>query len=240
MKETLKKFAPLLVTSCIAGVILSILGPFGTSRLSFLERIVYWVGLCAAGGVGAGLSDLLAQKLKWSLTVWQQMIGQSIGSTLMVCAFLFGMWPPTSILGVILTLFYVWIVAIVICGVGALMRQAKAQTHTDKIMPERASLLERLPPKLRSAEIYAISAEDHYVRVHSALGDEMILMRLSDAIKETAPLKGVQTHRSWWVAEKGVETVQRKDGKTSITLKNGVVAAVSRNGAKAVKDAGWL
>ncbi len=240
MKETLKRFIPLIVTSVIAGVILSILGPFGTSRFNFLERAGYWIGLCAAGGIGAGLIDLMAQKLNRPLKIWQHTLGQSIGSTLFVCVFLFVMWPPHSMIGLLLTLFYVWVVAIVICSVGALMKQARKTPNIENIASTRAALLERLPPKFRSADIYAISAEDHYVRVHSAVGDEMILMRLTDAIKEVAPLMGVQTHRSWWVAEKGVETVHRKNGKTSITLKNGLIASVSRNGAKAVKDAGWL
>ena len=65
-------------------------------------------------------------------------------------------------------------------------------------------------------------------------------MRLSDAIKETAPQKGLQTHRSWWVAEAGVKRVKKQDGKLSITLKNDAIAPVSRNKAKIVREAGWV
>jgi hypothetical protein len=36
----------------------------------------------------------------------------------------------------------------------------------------------------------ALSVEDHYVRVRTTRGEEMILMRLSDAIRETAPETG--------------------------------------------------
>ena len=65
-------------------------------------------------------------------------------------------------------------------------------------------------------------------------------MRLSDAIKEVAPLAGLKTHRSWWVAEQGVDAVKRKEGKTIILLKNDSRVPVSRSGQKTVKDAGWL
>lgn len=70
--------------------------------------------------------------------------------------------------------------------------------------------------------------------------DELILMRLSDAIAETAPLARLSPHRSWWTAENGVSRVIRKDGKLIITLKTGQSVPVSRNKAKAVKEAGWI
>ncbi len=236
-KKALRHFIPLFVTSCLAGLVLSILGPFGTARLNWLERLVYWVGLCMAGGLGAGLFDALNARFKWTHKPWIMALGQSVGATLCVASVMFLIFPPWKASYVFITLFYIWVVAIVICGFGVLMRQAKQSAAPDKIRPD---LLNRLPPKLRSADIYAISAEDHYVRVHTSLGDEMLLMRLSDAIKEIAPLSGERTHRSWWVAEKGVEKTERKDGKTNLFLKNEVIAPVSRSGHKLIKEAGWI
>ena len=135
--------------------------------------------------------------------------------------------------------FYIWIIAAIICTVGELMRRGKgAELRSGDIV--RPAILERLKPSLRSADIYALSAEDHYVRVHTSKGDDLILMRLTDAVKETAPINGLSTHRSWWVAEQGVETGQKRDGKTSLLLKSGIEAPVSRNNAKAVRDAGWV
>jgi len=32
--------------------------------------------------------------------------------------------------------------------------------------------------------IYAVSAEDHYLRVHTSLGETMVLMRLADAVRQ--------------------------------------------------------
>ena len=67
----------------------------------------------------------------------------------------------------------------------------------------------------------------------------MVLMRLTDAIKEASPQIGLSPHRSWWVAENGVETVKRSNGKTEIVLKSGHQVPVSRNGSKTLRDAGW-
>jgi len=89
--------------------------------------------------------------------------------------------------------------------------------------------------------LFHLGYKHYYLRHGRALdGEELILMRLSDAIKETAPLKGLQTHRSWWVAEAGIKSVKKQDGKLSITLKNDATAPVSRNKAKIVREAGWV
>ena len=94
--------------------------------------------------------------------------------------------------------------------------------------------------KLRAAELYAIQSEDHYLRIHTSAGQEMILMRLADAVRELAGVEGLQTHRSWWVAKQGLADVVKGDGRLTLKLKSGAEAPVSRTFAKTVKDAGWL
>ena len=51
----------------------------------------------------------------------------------------------------------------------------------------------RLPDGFRSADLWALEAEDHYLRVHSSAGTTLILMRLSDAVAALARLEGAQT-----------------------------------------------
>ena len=97
--------------------------------------------------------------------------------------------------------------------------------------------LERLPAKYRGAALYAVSSEDHYLRVHTDRGEELILMRLSDAMRELEGADGLQTHRSWWVARDGVAEVARENGRQKIVLKSGVEAPVSRSFAAEVKAA---
>jgi len=57
--------------------------------------------------------------------------------------------------------------------------------------------------------------------VHTSKGQDLILLRLSDAIEELAGLEGEQVHRSWWVARDGVTEVERGDGRAVLTLKSG-------------------
>lgn len=237
LRKSFRATFPLILISTIAGVILSILAPYGTGRLPLFWRMIYWIGLCIAGGLGTLFYTGLQKKFQWSETLWLTALGQSIGATAGVSVFIFGLAGQFTWIGTFITLFNIWVVGIVICGIGVLLNKNANVSETQE---KTAQLYERLPPKFRSADIYAITSEDHYVRVYTSLGEEMILMRLSDAVKEAEPLLGIQTHRSWWIAEKGVEAVSRKDGKMQVTLKNGVIAPVSRNGAKAVKSANWI
>jgi DNA-binding LytR/AlgR family response regulator len=102
-----------------------------------------------------------------------------------------------------------------------------------------AKLAQRLPGRLGS-DILCLQMEDHYVRVHTSLGQEMILMRMRDAIAEMAGIEGTQVHRSWWVARHAVATVKR-DGKTAtLTLSTKVEVPVARDRVADLKAAGWL
>lgn len=232
----------MMATSAIAGIILSILAPYNTSEFSFHIRLIYWVGLCMAGGLGAAFIDVISRKIGWSLTSWKRAIGQSIGATFAVSLILLGFtivtqgWPGWFH---ILTLpFFIWVISIIICSIGELSRHRKLTAAEEE--DKRPAIFDRLKPSLRSAVIYALSSEDHYVRIMTSQGDDLILMRLSDAIKEMSPLIGLQTHRSHWVAEAGVEKIKTQDGKLSILLRNSKIVPVSRNKAKTVREAGWI
>jgi DNA-binding LytR/AlgR family response regulator len=85
-----------------------------------------------------------------------------------------------------------------------------------------------------------VEAEDHYLRLHTSRGQDLILMRLSDAVAELEGIEGAQTHRSWWVAKAAVEAARRGDGRATLQVKGGVEAPVSRAYAKALREAGWF
>lgn len=236
LKAVRNNLLSLLITPILAGFVLTILAPLGTHNFTFAGRAFYWIGLCLAGGFGAGVFDLVNNKFKVTSNIWLIALAHSIFSTAAVAAFMFSLFEASTLPSAFVTLFYIWVIAIVISCIGALIKSRKMP----EVIEAHPALYDRLPPKLRSADIYAITSEDHYIRVYTSAGENMILMRLSDAIKETAPLPGLAPHRSWWVGEAGVESTKRKDGKTILTLKNGTIVPVSRSGAKTVKDAGWI
>lgn len=100
-------------------------------------------------------------------------------------------------------------------------------------------LLDQLPPALGS-DVIALEMEDHYVRVHTALGSELVLMRLRDAIAHVSEIEGRQVHRSWWVARLAVEDVRREGRNVRLVLPGGLEAPVARAQVSELKEVGWI
>jgi len=97
----------------------------------------------------------------------------------------------------------------------------------------------RIPPAL-GRDLLALEMEDHYLRIHTALGSDLILLRLRDALGELGPERGLQVHRSWWVAKGAAASVDRGSGRTLLVLRNGLQVPVSKSFRDHVKAAGWL
>lgn len=97
-----------------------------------------------------------------------------------------------------------------------------------------SALLGRLPPAIGS-DIVAIETEDHYLRVHTAGGSTLILMRMADAVAMLDPQLGMQVHRRWWVAAAAVARVQAEGHKLSLRLTDGSIVPIGRTFAAAVR-----
>jgi len=105
--------------------------------------------------------------------------------------------------------------------------------------PAPAKLLAAMSPRL-GQEVLALQGEDHYVRVHTPLGSELLLMRLRDAVADLGGLEGEQVHRSWWVARGAVAAVRANGRRLTLTLDNGLEVPVSRQAASRIRRAGWM
>jgi hypothetical protein len=105
--------------------------------------------------------------------------------------------------------------------------------------PASPDFLRRIPPAL-GRDLLALEMEDHYLRIHTALGSDLVLMRLRDALAELGEKRGLQVHRSWWVATGAVASVDRTPGRPILVLRNGLKVPVSKTFRESVKEAGWL
>ena len=117
--------------------------------------------------------------------------------------------------------------------------ETQAPEETLKRAAAPAPFLARLPAHL-GAELLAIENEDHYVRVHTALGSTLLLMRMRDAVAELADIDGLRVHRGWWVARAAVAQVLRRDRAMALRLVNGLEVPVARNEVPAIRAAGWV
>ena len=90
------------------------------------------------------------------------------------------------------------------------------------------------------AEISALQAEDHYLRVYSGKREDLIRYRFSDAVNELRGVPGLQVHRSFWINTEAIDSIKRAGRSYEIVLKSGLEVPVSRSYRYAVKEAGLL
>ena len=230
-----------------AGVVLALTGAFGTDIVPLWLRFAYWVPLILAGAVWAHLCSRLIERVvdpdeqPW-LTV-AALSAATAGPVVVLVWLVTGLVFENRIYPVGRLVWFIGPVLVVTVALSAvnvfMSRAAPVQTHAGAGGTAPARFLDRLPPRLRGATLHAVQAEDHYLRLHTDRGSDLILMRLSDAVAELEGLEVARTHRSWWVARDAVRGATRGDGRATLTLEGGVAAPVSRRYARALRAAGW-
>lgn len=231
------------------GAFLSFTNPFGaTSGLPWWGSFLYWSLLVGEGWFGGPFMGEALQRLapRLNLLVVRALVTPIIAvvvmATILAVQRLLGEPVPLSYWPTLYVL--VLGVSVGVAALGWIVERAFAvqpgtMTHAPTGGSVSVRFLDRLPAKLRGAALYAVSAEDHYLRLYTSKGADLILMRLSDAIAELEGIEGAQTHRSWWVARDAVEGVKREGVKLTLLLKGGVEAPVSRPNIKPLRQAGW-
>ena len=96
------------------------------------------------------------------------------------------------------------------------------------------AFLERFDPPV-TGQIFAVQAQEHYVRVVTAEGAGTTLYRFGDALRELEGLTGLQVHRSFWVADAGVAALKQGRRGLRIVLRNGEQVPVSARHADLVQ-----
>lgn len=242
-----------LLISGLIGAFLSFVGAFGSSGIPFLPRTGF---IILISWIGAGMGIVLfrvAVRMRW--TRGHRLLQGAVAGALMTPPMSLVVWGSTQLIpggaapihqipGYIASSFVVCesMTMLVVfmnlrTGQAAAAQAALAQAMLVAAPPK---FLERLPLKLRGAEVWAVEAEDHYLRLHTSKGQDLILLRLADAIDELAGIEGAQVHRSWWVARDAIADARRGDGRATLVLKDGSEVPVSRTYAKIIRDLGWI
>ncbi|WP_448581812.1 LytTR family DNA-binding domain-containing protein [Thermaurantiacus sp.] len=223
-----------------AAILLTIAsGPFFTGMLPIPARTLFWASLISWNA------------LKWLL--WYHILpprlperGQwlvPIGGALLLNASL-----PLEIafayraIGVAAALdpWTVYLLALLMSGAISLLSFLTFPRAVEATAPPAApprGLAARVPLN----ELWAVTAEDHYVRLHLSTGEKpLLLYRFSDALADLAAVDGLQVHRSAWVAAGAVAAARRAGRRWLLRLPDGTEVPVSEARAGAVRAKGWL
>ncbi len=92
-------------------------------------------------------------------------------------------------------------------------------------------------PAARRGQLIAISAELHYLRVYTTLGDTLILQGFGGALSELGPDAGLRIHRSHWINPNFVTDLSREGARMEVSLVTGLVLPVARSRRAAVAAA---
>lgn len=230
-----------------AGVVLAFTGAFGMTGAGFGRRLIYWLPLMLVGAIwGHVCSRRLERWIDPDRRPWlaASALTLAIGLPLTVVVWAYTLfWFEQGRHPAVARLIQFFPPVLVVTGVlsvlNVFLQRQPVQTHAAPAGAPAARFPDRLPLRLKGAAIRAVESEDHYLRIHTDRGSDLILMRLSDALAELEGLEGAQTHRGWWVARDAVRHVERGDGRATLTLEGGVKAPVSRRYARALRDAGW-
>jgi DNA-binding LytR/AlgR family response regulator len=234
-----------LVITLVAASFLAFSGAFTSARAALPVRLGYWLGLMVVGWLWGGfVSRFFFRRVGAPTRLWLRVAASSLAlavpysvvvgvTTHLVLGFNFR--DPLAVANLLVSVILVTGAMVTINVLVA--RQSEGLTQASSEPPK---FLDRLPPKLRGAEVWAVEAEDHYLRLHTSRGQDLILMRLSDAIAELEGIEGAQVHRSWWVARGAIAEAVRSDGRATLTLTDGAEVPVSRPYARLLRERGWI
>lgn len=236
------------------GLLLALIGPFGSFQAPFAWRLAYWLTLALSGYALyqpiCAIATIWAPRLELpEAALW---VGACLISSIPMAAIVWIVgylprpvpWPSLSaavtVYGYVLTIGGAVTLLFYLLNRDKLRARPKADVDgaDEPEAPARARFLDRLPPRL-GTELIALEMEDHYVRAHTPLGSELILMRMRDAVAELDGMAGAQVHRSWWVARAAVTGVTRDGRNVRLRLTGDLEAPVSRANAPVLEAAGW-
>ena len=235
----------------VIALFLGVTGPYGTSNEPALARSAFWLTVIVAGGtIGAAVDAGLGRLVR---NDWSRLFAAAAAMTPPVTLLVLGAMivllghehdllsvPSLGLLG------QVFVVSLAVLALRRLVRRPATrivETRTIVAPPlpaAEAAFRGRLSARRRSARLLALEAHDHYVRVHTDAGVELIGLRLADAVAELAQAGGFRVHRSWWVSAQAIRQARWRRASGELELDTGLVVPISPSGAPALRAAGWL
>ena len=234
----------------VIGAILGWLGIMQFDQISLILAIGYWVSLSVAGYFtytptfywGNKVLQRANVGLVWRFCCLTLIATMLMCFVILIIAGLFFGWAEVQMRDLPLLFLNTLLIGSIIHGL--IITKYYIQFQNDSITQKRKcapalspapQIIQKLPLKLQG-ELLCLESEDHYLKIYTDKGQHMQLMRLKDAINELSDYPGLQTHRSWWVAESAISESIKVGNKTFLILKNDVKVPISRTYLPHVKQ----
>jgi hypothetical protein len=223
-------------------VVASLSGAFGTHRLDAGPRFAFWTALILWNAMKWHVwLSLLARRAGWSLAIGTGALALNLalpfetrvalGTTAALT------WP--EFLRIYLSAVAISLVSGVACTVAVRYFAPARARPADE--PAGATLPQASSSGVAAGDLWAIHAEDHYVRLILADGRSRLQAgRFGDALAQVAHLSGSRIHRGCWVADEAVTAVERSGRGWRVVLPDGRRLAVSASHVGSIRERGWI
>ncbi|MEX0430717.1 LytTR family DNA-binding domain-containing protein [Spiribacter insolitus] len=266
MRERLMATLPYLVLPLGSGLVLGVIGPFGTyERLPLQLRVPYWVIVFSLNWL---IADALIRRVERMFNHHRRgsALFTPLAGALLAAPPATGLvalanavsgigWPENIVRLAGQVLFLLIAVSIAAFQWRRILAQGSddkigepPETPTDESdHPDPTIRIDDSGVKMFMARLtdscgeypLCLQMQDHYLITYREASSEMILCRMEDAARELECL-GRRVHRSWWVAERAIEAVERDGNRICLRLINGLRVPVGRSFRHSLKDAGWV
>lgn len=248
----------------LVGVVLGTLGPYDSSNIeSIALRFSYWVGLILFGSMISGViartffpwfkkkrDNVLLAFVGFCAVISVPIFFAVILVDIFFAHIIFEDIGPISVSGLLkylanmplgffgYILLYGQVLVISVMAFGSVVLLASDHRKKTSMPVEKTSgirFLNRLPSEL-GTDLICLAMEDHYVRVHTTLGNTLVLIRLADAIDELSDYPGMQIHRSWWVSYAAIQKISKEKRRYFANLTNGLKAPISQTYVEKLRE----
>jgi hypothetical protein len=238
-----------------AGLLCGLIGPYGSYIGNPASRMLFWVGLFWAGTLILWPSVALALHVAARKRIPLVLAGT--GAALLACIPLAGfaaaacyLFWPVHASGIRTQEWYAHTVTLALPAAAIAFwfewYRDQGQTRSRAIRLPGISEEEAagpqsgpLPDRLLDL-ILCLQMEDHHVRYHTAAGSSLHFAPMRDVVRQMGIARGLQVHRSWWVARSAVCDATGDSRALELVLTNGLRVPVARSRVAAVRDVGWL
>lgn len=240
-------FPILPIAGLAAGVLMVVVGAFGTGEMILGVRVAFWAVLLGWNVLKwqIWLALLVRRPADWprAAAIGTIVLNLPLPIEISLTLRLFGIdyaadpartW--TEALAISGAIFLVLLIA----GIGRRMNPLATPVVASPATVAPDGLLDRAG-LTDPATLHAIEAEDHYCRLHLAGGRSLLVLhRFGDALAEVSGYDGAQVHRGAWVAANGVAGARRDGRRWLLLLADGASIPVSASFAATARDRGWL
>jgi hypothetical protein len=226
-------------------VVASLSGAFGTHQLELGPRFAFWTALILWNAMKwHGWFALVRRRLGWPLAI-------AVGGLLLNLALPFetrlalGLQPALTFEEFLTTylsaLAMSWVSGAALTLTFRHFRPAKAIPVAETAADPSAEPIGIWSLGFAEDALWAIEAEDHYVRLVLADGRApLITARFGDALAQVSHIKGCRIHRGRWVADTAVAGIERDGRAWRAVLPDGRRLAVSASHIGSIRERGWI